>query len=153
MNRYLIGGLSAILMLVGGFFIWQGFANRTGTANALTAATLPTLPVGDADLDGAAPPELPEPPSAAPKSREEKRFNRYDRDKNGAITRIELMSSRTKAFKTLDKDGNNLLSFEEWAAKTAEKFSGADADKNGNLTRPEFATTAPKRKAKPDCNC
>jgi EF hand len=151
MNRYLIGGVTAILLMLGGFFLWQGFSNRS--QNALKAAALPSLPMGDDSLEGDAPPGLPEPPGAAPKSKEEKRFNRYDRDKDGIITRVEMMSSRTKAFKTLDKDGNNLLSFEEWAAKTSDKFAGADADKNGRLSRPEFATTAPKPKAKPVCNC
>ena len=74
MNRYIIGGLSAVFLLVGGFFVWQGFANRT--QNALTAATLPALPMGEEGAEGAPPPELPGAPTAAPKGREEKRFNR-----------------------------------------------------------------------------
>ncbi len=151
MNRILLGGLSALLLLIGGYFVLQ--ATAPGKGNAITAAALPGLPLGDADAQGDAPPELVDPPAAAPKSREEKRFNRYDRDRNGAITRVELMSSRTKAFKTLDKDGNNLLSFEEWAVRTSDKFATADADRDGKLTRAEFATTAPKRRAKPACNC
>ena len=88
-----------------------------------------------------------------PDPREERRFNRFDRDRNDKISRVELMSSRTAAFRKLDKDGNNLLTFEEWAVTTGARFASADADKSGDLTRAEFATTAPKRAAKPKCSC
>lgn len=152
------GALSAVILLLGGWLIWAG-QSKAPTNNApqsIIGQPVPeplTLPEGEAGLRGKAPPGLPSPPEAAPKSREEKRFNRYDKDRNEAITRIEMMASRSKDFKKLDTDGNNLLSFEEWAIKTSDKFAGADADKNGRLTRDEFATTAPKRKAKPECSC
>ena len=86
-------------------------------------------------------------------SREEKRFARYDRNRDGIISRIEMLGSRTAAFKQLDTNKDNLLSFEEWAVATADRFTGADADKNGKLTPAEFATTAPKRAVKPRCKC
>lgn len=69
------------------------------------------------------------------------------------ITRVEMLGTRTRAFKALDKDGDNLLSFEEWAVATADRFGAADADKDGKLTPAEFAATAPKRPAKQRCRC
>ena len=60
---------------------------------------------------------LPTPPEATPKSREEKRFSRADKDKNGRIEREELLASRRKAFAKLDKNGNGALSLDEWAVK------------------------------------
>ena len=56
-------------------------------------------------------------------SREEQRFFRYDRNRDRLITRNEMLSSRTEAFRALDRDGNNLLTFEEWAAATGERFA------------------------------
>ncbi|WP_140419306.1 EF-hand domain-containing protein, partial [Sphingobium sp. Z007] len=108
------------------------------------------LPQGDPDAVGDAPPM---PGEASPQSREQKRFARYDRNRDGVITRVEMMGSRTKAFKALDKDGDNLLSFEEWAVATADRFGTADGDKDGKLTPAEFAATAPKRAPKAKCRC
>ena len=152
------GAISAIILLLGGWLIWAGQSksSNASVAQSLVGAPAPeplTLPEGATGVRGKAPPGLPSPPEAAPKSREEKRFNRYDKDRNEVITRIEMMASRSKDFKKLDTDNNNLLSFEEWAIKTSDKFAGADGDKNGKLTRSEFWTTAPKPKVKPACNC
>ena len=93
------------------------------------------------------------PPEAPKASREEMRFNRYDRNKDELVSRLELMGSRTKAFKALDTDGNNLLTFEEWAAATGQRFASADGNKDQLLTRKEFARTRPKTPAKPGCRC
>jgi Ca2+-binding EF-hand superfamily protein len=95
----------------------------------------------------------PAPPEASELSREQKRFFRYDRNRDLRITRNEMLASRTKAFRKLDTDGNNLLTFEEWAVTTAEKFDGADANKDRELTQAEFATTAPKKRSRPRCRC
>jgi hypothetical protein len=108
------------------------------------------LAAADAPKFGAPPPELPE---ATKLSREEVRFNRYDRNRDELVSRIEMMSSRTKDFKRLDKDGNNLLSFEEWAAATGERFAKADGNHDAVLTRKEFLATRPKRSPKPGCRC
>ncbi len=108
------------------------------------------LPIADpADLEGPAPPE------ASELTREEKRFFRYDRDRDRIITRNEMLSTRSDAFRKLDKDGNNLLTFEEWAVTTVERFEGADGNGDDRLTPAEFATTAPKRspRKKPACKC
>ena len=99
---------------------------------------------------GLAPPTPPEAPKA---SREEMRFNRYDRNRDELVSRLEMMGSRTKAFNALDRDGNNLLTFEELAGTTGERFAGADKNKDQLLTRKEFAQTRPKQAAKPGCRC
>ncbi|MBW0145104.1 hypothetical protein [Sphingomicrobium clamense] len=99
-------------------------------------------------------PELGPPPKADPVSKEEKRFNRVDKDGDELITLSEIVQPRRKRFANLDLDGDGMLRFEEWAISTIDKFEGADADGNGTLTRAEYATTAPKpRKPKPKCSC
>jgi hypothetical protein len=92
----------------------------------------------------------PEPPEATLKSREEKRFSRADKDKNGRIEREELFAARRKSFAKLDKNGNGTLSFDEWAVKTIDKFAGADKDRTGWLSPTEYASTAPLRRRKSD---
>ncbi|MEL0251852.1 MAG: hypothetical protein VW935_07875, partial [Novosphingobium sp.] len=80
-------------------------------------------------------------------------FNLVDKDRDGRISRVEMLSQRAKAFRKLDKDGNNLLTFEEWAYATVDKFKGADANNDLFLTRGEFATTRPKDKPKVSQKC
>lgn len=155
MNRFVADAVTGLMLVAGGLFWWQGHAeNRVapaGPPRSPAASYVPAvLPQGDESAVGKAPPM---PPEALPEDREAKRFNRYDKNRDNIITRLELMSSRTNDFKKLDRDGNNLLSFEEWAVRTSDKFAGADADRNGKLTRAEFATTAPKPGPKPKCKC
>ena len=152
-SRFLIGGIASALLLSGGVFIWKGYSQIAEEAVIPDAPPDPgPIPVAGAGAPkrGAAPPELP---AAKDASREERRFNRYDRDRNEVVSRVEMMSTRTAAFRKLDKDGNNLLTFEEWAAATGERFAGADRDKSGGLSRAEFATTAPKRAVVAKCKC
>lgn len=153
LSRFLIGGVASALLLTGGVFLWKGHSQTAEQAVLPDPPpALPAIPVAaiGAPKRGPAPPALP---AAKETSREERRFNRYDRDRDEAITRIEMMSTRSNAFRKLDKDDNNLLSFEEWAVRTSDRFAGADANASGSLTRTEFATTAPKRKPKPKCKC
>lgn len=154
MGRLLAGAMAALLLVAGGLFWWQGHANVEAAPKALVAppppAPIEALPEGDPDAVGEAPPM---PGEASAQTREQKRFARYDRNRDGVITRIEMLGSRTKAFKALDTNGDNLLSFEEWAVATSDRFGTADADKDGKLTPQEFAATAPKRAAKPKCKC
>tara|TARA_R110000782_G_scaffold78276_2_gene154883 strand:+ start:29391 stop:29852 length:462 start_codon:yes stop_codon:yes gene_type:complete len=153
MQRFVAGAVACLLLVTAGLFWWQGHAqNERPAPMAQPAPPLPPepLPQGDPDAVGKAPPM---PPEARAEDREAKRFNRYDRNRDNIITRLEMMSSRAKEFKKLDTDGNNLLSFEEWAVRTSDRFAGADADRNGQLTRAEFATTAPKPAPKPKCKC
>lgn len=82
------------------------------------------------------------PPEASELTREQRRFFRYDRNRDLIITRNEMLSTRSDGFRKLDVDGNNLLTFEEWAVTTANRFDEADEDGDGKLTPREFATTA-----------
>ena len=100
-----------------------------------------------------APTPMPAAPEATPKSYEEKRFSRADKDKNGRIEREELLAVRRKAFAKLDKNGNGTLSFEEWAVKTIDKFQGADKDRSGWLSATEYASTAPPPPKERRCSC
>jgi len=148
MMRFFAGVAACFLMMTGAFLLWQGKAQE------------PTLPSAPA-ISGPAPmisaPQarsVLRAPEASPKSREQKRFARADKDDDGRITAAELFEPRRKAFAKLDKNGNGALSFEEWATKTVEKFGTADADRSGFLTPAEFATTAPKpAKRKASCAC
>jgi len=150
MNRIVLGAFGALLLVAVGLFWWQGRAvvERGAPPPAAPAATPEGLP--SADISGL---KGPAPPEASELSREERRFFRYDRDRDRRVSRDEMLSTRTDAFRDLDVDGNNLLTFEEWAVATAQRFDQADADRDGELTQKEFATTAPKASATPRCNC
>ena len=149
----LVVGSTASLALVGlGLFWWQGRAQvEEGAPPPMVVeseAPLPEVPpVDPGEAIGPAPPEATE------LTREQRRFFRYDRNRDWRITRTEMLSTRSNAFRKLDKDNNNLLDFEEWAVATVDKFEGADADGDNELTPGEFATTAPKRRKKPRCAC
>src|SRR5690606_33897610 len=151
MNRIVLGAFGVLLLFGVGLFWLQGRAEVEQGAPPPEPAAVETpdsLPTADiAGLQG------PEPPEATELSREQQRFYRYDRDRDGRITRNEMLSTRTAAFRDLDVDGNNLLTFEEWAVTTAERFDTADADRDRQLTPKEFATTAPRPAATPRCRC
>lgn len=154
MKGLLVGAGLTLLASSVGLWFWQ---TQAGTEIAIPPPPpeLPaelTLPMAgpNAPKFGPAPPT---PPTAPKASREEQRFNRYDRNRDELVSRLEMMSSRTKDFKKLDKDGNNLLTFEEWAAATGDRFAQADANRDKLLTRKEFAVTRPKRSPKPACRC
>jgi hypothetical protein len=145
MARFLAGVAACFLMMTGAFLMWQSHAQQ---GPALPAAPPPRV-VGSS-LVG---PGAFDPPEASSKNREERRFARADKDKDGRIESEELLGSRRKAFAKLDANGNGSLSFEEWAVKTIGKFQGADKDKSGFLTAAEYATTAPPPPKQPRCGC
>ncbi|WP_209347667.1 EF-hand domain-containing protein [Pontixanthobacter sp. CEM42] len=154
MNRILLGGLLSLLMVGLGLFWWQGRAQVEEGAPPpeplpmVSDSAEPEIPASDAgDMRG------PTPPEATELTREQRRFYRYDRNRDQSITRNEMLSTRTDAFRKLDKDGNNLLTFEEWAVATSNRFEKADSNSDKELSPEEFATTRPKRKKKPACNC
>ena len=147
MLRFFAGAASAFLLLTGAFLIWQSRAEHAPTLPAAPAASA----TGSASLFAAS--ATLQAPEATPKTREEKRFSRADKNKDGKIEPNELLDSRRKAFAKLDTNGNGALSFEEWAAKTIGKFQGADKDHNGILTAAEYATTAPPPPKHPTCSC
>lgn len=154
MNRIALGAILALVLTGVGLFWWQGRAEveRGAPPPAPLDASklendleLPQAVVGD--LLG------PEPPQATELTREQRRFFRYDRNRDLRISRNEMLSSRTEAFRKLDVDDNNLLTFEEWAVATVDRFEGADADDDNWLTPTEFATTKPRPRASPACRC
>ena len=153
-DRLVLGAVLGLALAGVGMFWWQGRAEvETAAPPPIPEESEPAdeaeLPQADAgDLRG------PAPPRATELTREQRRFFRYDRNRDLKITRNEMLSTRSNAFRKLDKDGNNLLTFAEWAVTTVDRFEGADADGDRTLDQAEFATTAPKRRTKkPACNC
>lgn len=156
MNRLLIGAFGTFVLMGIGLFWMQGRAQVEEGAPPPIIGEIPSepeidpnaLPTSDAtDIEGPAPPEATE------ATKEQKRFGRYDRNRDESISRNEMLSSRTDAFRKLDVDGNNLLTFEEWAVTTVNRFDGMDANSNAKLTPAEFATSKPKPKAKKKASC
>ena len=146
MIRFLAGAAACFLFLTGAFLFWQ---SRAEQGPSLPAAPPPR---SAAPLLATAPARL-EAPESTPKSREERRFSRADKDRNGRIEREELFAPRRKAFAKLDANGNGALSFEEWAVKSIDKFGGADKDRSGWLTPAEYASTAPPPPKTKRCSC
>jgi len=146
MLRFLSGAAASLLLVTGAFFLWQGQAQEPPLLpNAPpVSAGQPSMIVAGA---------VPQAPEATAKSREEKRFSRADKDKNGAIAREELLGPRRKAYAKLDSNGNGALAFEEWAVTTLDKFRGADKDRSATLTPAEYATTAPPPPKPKKCAC
>lgn len=153
MRQAVLGVLGGLALSGIGVFWWQGRAaieeGAPPPANAAPANDPEKLPLADpGSLQGPKPPELTQ------LNREQQRFARLDRNRDGMITRNEMLATRTDGFRKLDKDGNNLLTFEEWAVTTVDRFASADANKDGRLSPAEFATTAPKpAPKKPACKC
>lgn len=146
MWRYLVGAIAALVLAGGGLWWWKSSAiAERGAPRAAYAAG----PGAAASADE----PLPEAPVVDERSREQKRFARTDKDKDGRITRDEYLNLRHKNFAKLDKNGDGKLSFDEYAAKAIDKFGAADKDRNGSLNPSEFATTKVQRKAKPRPNC
>ncbi|MBX7531561.1 hypothetical protein K3165_01335 [Qipengyuania sp. 1XM1-15A] len=155
MSRIVLGAVIALLFAGVGMFWWQEPAEVEAAATPPAALALaadapdPTsLPITDpGDMEGPAPPE------ASELTKEQRRFFRYDRNRDWRIRRSEMLSTRSEAFRKLDKDGNNLLTFEECAVATVEKFEGADANGDRELSPGEFATTKPKPSNSRRCAC
>ncbi len=152
MNRMVLGAVAALLMVGTGLFWWQG---RAETESGAPPPEAPAPPMGDEPLPyanagalrGAALPE------ADPVTREQRRFDRVDRNRDGRITANELLAPRAAAFRKIDLDGNNLLTFQEWAVRTTTRFRNADGNRDNALTREEYATTKPKPANHPACRC
>ena len=148
MGRFFAGVAACFLMMTGAFLLWQGKAAQSTPAPAPPPdSAMPVMP------PLAATPLL-RAPEASPKSREERRFSRADKDKDRRVEAEEVLAPRRKAFAKLDSNGNGTLSFEEWATKSIGKFQGADRDRSGWLTAAEYATTAPRPpKRRAACSC
>ena len=147
MLRFFAGVGSALLLVLAGFFIWQGIAQEDEDP-------IPDAPEAEAVADSSGAP--PRPPSADERTKEQRRFDRADRDNDGKVTMEELYYPRRRPYQRLDTNNDGRLSFEEWAVRTSTKFREADRDRDGALTRQEYATTAPRRRTparKANCNC
>ena len=144
MLRFLAGAAASFLLLTGAFLIWQ---SRAEHASGLPGAP----PARAATLFGTTEPL--QAPEASAKTREEKRFARYDKDKDGKVQADEYLAARKRNFDKLDLDHNGALGFQEYAAKGIEKFNAAGGRK-GFLTPAEFVATAPPpAKHKLGCSC
>lgn len=144
MWRYLAGVVAALLLAAAGVVFFTG---RAKPGALLPAAPAPAQAPSDSDQAKAV-------PEASDETREQKRFDRYDKDRDGSVSREEYLASRRKAYAKLDVNHDGILSFDEWAVKVETKFATADKDKSGAMNPVEFATTAVKRKTRPlkrDC--
>ena len=145
MARWLAGIAAFLLFVTGSVLAFQG----PGKDSLLPAAPQPRK-AAPVSMQLSSTPDAPE---ANPRTKEERRFNRADKDEDGRITLAEMIEPRRKAFGKLDVNSDGQLSFEEWSVKVIGKFEAADADGSKSLSRTEYATTAPKRKKKPACGC
>ena len=144
MWRYLVGGVAALLMVAAGVMLFKPRA-KADTALASLPPQPPQSATGDPLPDAA--------PEATDRTREQKRFDRYDKDRDGAVTREEYLAQRRKAYAKLDVNRDGQLSFDEWAVKATTKFATADRDKSGAMNPTEFATSAVKRKTAVRAKC
>ena len=126
MWRFLAGAAACFLLLTGAFLLWQSRAQGP----SLPAAPTPLASAAPSLFGASQPLEAPE---ASPKNRQEKRFSRYDKNKDGKVESEEYFAARRKNFEKLDLDHNGALSFQEYAVKGIEKFQGADNDRSGWL--------------------
>ncbi len=156
MRLWFAAGGSALLAIVG-VALWRSdhaaAVQAPSPARAFADVTAPEAPAAAPTptryrRTRAIAPDAYEPDA---KSTEEKRFARYDHNRDGTIEREEYLANRKKSFAKLDTDGDGKLSFEEYAAKAEAKFDIADADHRGKLTPEEFASTAIKHRARAKC--
>jgi hypothetical protein len=144
MARFLAGAAACFLLLTGAFLLWQSRAAENPVLPKAPAARTASL------FSASQPLEAPE---ATAKSREEKRFSRYDKNKDGKVQSGEYLAARQRNFEKLDADHNGTLSFAEYAVKGIEKFNAAGGRK-GWLSPAEFVATAPPPpKHKAGCSC
>jgi hypothetical protein len=143
MLRFLAGAAAAFLLLTGAFLVWQ---SRASGGPGLPAAPAPRT----ASLLGSG--AALEAPEASAKTREEKRFSRYDRNKDGKVQADEYLAARRRNFDKLDADHNGALSFQEYAVSGIQKFNAAGGRK-GWLSPAEFVATAPPPPKHKTCSC
>ena len=148
MWRFLAGAAAAFLLMTGAFLLWQSRAEHSaspqGSAQPPSTVSSWFGGVGDPPLRA---------PEASEKTREQKRFSRHDKNKDGKVELDEYLAARRRNFDKLDTNHDGRLAFEEYAAKAIDKFDGAGGRK-GWLSEAEFATTAAVRKAgSRRCSC
>jgi hypothetical protein len=146
MLRFLAGAAACFLLMTGAFLLWQSHAaERPAVPAAPEARTVAASLFG-----GSEPLQAPE---ASAESKAEKRFSRYDHNKDGKVEADEYLAARRRNFDKLDLDHNGSLTFQEYAVKGIEKFNAADHGRKGWLTTAELATTAPPPAKHKTCSC
>jgi hypothetical protein len=142
--RFFAGAAACFLLMTGAFLIWQSRAAQApGLPSAPAARSAGSLFGSDEPLKA---------PEANPKTKQEKRFARYDKDKDGKVETDEYLAARRRNFDKLDVDHNGALSFQEYAVKGIEKFNAAGGRK-GWLSAAEFVATAPPPPKHRTCSC
>jgi hypothetical protein len=145
-----LAGTVVVALMVCAVLLWRQSAPHAAAVHFSAPASAQTA-------EGAAPaataPLLAPVSDVTPADREAKRFSRYDKDKDGTISRDEYLANRRKSFAKLDLNHDGKLSFEEYSVKAIAKFDTADASHDGKLTPAEFATTAVKRKPRTKAVC
>ena len=142
--RFFAGVAATFLLMTGAFLIWQ--------SRAASSPGLPPAPTARPAGSTLFTPETLQAPEASPKTREEKRFSRYDKNKDGKVEADEYLAARRRNFDKLDIDHNGGLSFQEYAVKGIEKFAAAGGRK-GWLSPAEFIATAPPPPKHKACSC
>src|SRR6476661_6641431 len=92
MLRSLAGAAACFLLMTGAFLLWQ---SRAAEAPGLPEAPPPRL-ASALPFSGKA--QVLRAPEASPRSREERRFSRADKNKDGKIESEEILGARRKAF-------------------------------------------------------
>ena len=87
--RFLAGVAACFLLMTGAFLFWQ---SRAAEGPRLPAAP-PARAAGSTLFSSDAPLRAPE---ASSKTREEKRFSRYDKNKDGKVEAEEYLAARRK---------------------------------------------------------
>jgi hypothetical protein len=146
--RFFAGVAVCFLLMTGAFLLWQSRAEHAAGVPQPSGARS----AGGFSFFGSD--DSLQAPEATEKTREQKRFSRYDKNKDGKVQIDEYLAARRKNFDKLDLDHNGQLAFQEYAAKAIDKFNAAGGRK-GFLTEAEFATTAPPRskKRRTSCSC
>ncbi len=94
MLRFAAGAGAALLLMLGGFFLWQSVA-QGDTSLTPPDFVAPEFAAEQDEGGGAEAEERPAtPPSSDSRNKEERRFDRADKDKNGAIALEELFQPR-----------------------------------------------------------
>lgn len=86
-------------------------------------------------------------------SRAERMIERLDADKDGRVTREEMVAAANARFTARDKDGDGIVSAEDREAfraerraeRRTERFETIDADGDGMISKDEFAAFQPER--------
>lgn len=68
----------------------------------------------------------------------QERLAALDGNKNGIITREEVMARADQKFREADKNSDGVISKDEVAAKVDEKFGKIDANADGGITADEL---------------